>query len=288
MSRFSGLPEPIRTSEPENGTRIAKIRAAASGASGSAGRRFDELLTKRASAQTTAASREATAVQTQTPAPVAKLSPVPAPKPAASAPAPKREQWRVPAEIAAKGASAELGYRVLFEAVSDQLARMSTIPAAKGRIGSLIEMVASGASDAEVRAGLAEMPTDKQRQISATWDAAIASVCADRGSALSGDDETDGPQPRDAARQRMIAVASDDLFIGNEAKALNLLTKEGLYGLGAADMLDVLALSTGSDRTAEAVWDRAHAAVFGTAHAPKSDPHGWQAIHADIRERRSA
>lgn len=286
MSRFSGLPEPIRTSEPENGSRIARIRAAASGASGSAGRRFDELLTKRASAQTTAAGREATAVQSKTPAPVAKLSPVPAPKPAASAPAPKREQWRVPAEIAAKGASAEVGYRVLFEAVNNQLARMSTIPAAKGRIGSLIEMVASGASDAEIRAGLADMPTDKQRQISATWDAAIASVCADRGSALSGDDETDGPQPRDAARQRMIAVAGDDLFIGNEAKALNLLTEEGLYDLGAADMLDVLALSTGSDRTAEAVWDRAHAAVFGTANTPKSDPHGWQAIHAEIRERR--
>lgn len=286
MSRFSGLPEPIRTSEPENGSRIARIRAAASGASGSAGRRFDELLTKRAHAQTAAPHREATAVQSQTPAPVAKSAPAPAPKPAASAPAPTREPWKVPAEVTAQGANAELAYRTVFEAVTDQLARMSTIPAAKGRIGSLIEMVASGASDAEIRAGLAEMPTDKQRQISATWDAAIASVCADRGSALSSDAEADGPQPRDAARQRMIAVASDDLFIGNEAKALNLLTKEGLCNLGAADMLDVLALSTGSGRTAEAVWDRAHAAVFGTAHAPKSDPHGWQAIHADIRERR--
>jgi hypothetical protein len=217
---------------------------------------------------------------------VAKSAPVPAPKPAASAPAPKREPWKVPAEVTAQGANAELAYRTVFEAVSDQLARMSTIPTARGRVGSLIEMVASGASDAEIRAGLAEMPTDKQRQISATWNAAIASVCADRGSALSGDDETDGPQPRDAARQRMIAVANDDLFIGNEAKALNLLTKEGLYNLGAADMLDVLALSTGSDRTAEAVWDRAHAAVLGTANTPKSDPHGWQAIHAEIRERR--
>ena len=269
MSRFSGLPEPVRASEPENGSRVAAIRFAALRKSGSA-------------------PRNANVQPAPTPTPTAKLSPVVTAKPAASAPAPKREPWKVPPEIAAQGTNAELAYRTVFEAVSDQLARMSTIPAAKGRIGSLIEMVASGASDAEVRAGLAEMPTDKQRQISATWDAAIASVCADRGSALSSDAEADGPQPRDAARQRMIAVASDDLFIGNEAKALNLLTKEGLYNLGAADMLDVLALTTGSDRTAEAVWDRAHAAVFGTANAPKSDPHGWQAIHADIRERRSA
>lgn len=278
MSRLSGIPS---TSAISSGRfaglkdalgygRIDRIRAAARG----------ETFSGRLGTTKGAKAPEPTPKPSPTPAPS------PPPKPAASAPSPKREPWKVPSEVAAQGANAELAYRVTFEAVTSQLGRMSSIPAAKGRIGSLIEMVASGSSDAEIRAGLPEMPTDRQRQISATWDAAIAAVCTDRGSALSSDAEVDGFQPRDAARQRMIAVANDDLFIGNEAKALNLLTKEGLYGLNAADMLDVLALSTGSDRTAGAVWDRAHAAVFGTAHAPKSDPHGWQAIHADIRERR--
>ena len=283
MSRFSGLPEPRRDVEPENGSRAARIRAAVAGTSGSEGRRFDELLHKRSSARLTTASGETAATQPATPTPAAKL---PTSKPVASAPAPKREAWKVPAEITAKGASAEFGYRIAYEAVSDQLGRMSTIPGAKGRVGSLIEMVAFGASDAEIRAGISEMPTDRQRQISATWDGAIAAVWANRGMTLSRNAEANGPQPRDAARQRMIAVANDDLFVGNEAKALGLLTKEGLYGLSAADMLEVLALSTGSDHTAEAVWDRANAAVFGTASASKSDPHGWQAIHAEIRERR--
>lgn len=264
------------TPAAENGTRVARIRAAAEQARGPS-----RLAAHQGNANA-AVRQEAAGSSRKSDRAVAPASPTATTK----APAPKREPWKVPADVVAKGAGAEIGYRITFEAVSEQLARMSKIPAAQGRIGSLIEMVASGSSDADIRRDLAAMPTDRQRQISATWDRAISSVYASRGMALSIEGDANGPQPSDAARQRMIAVANDDLFIGNEAKALTHLTKEGLYGLNAADLLDVLAISTGSDRTAEATWDRAHAAVFGAAASGKSDPHGWHAIHADIRERR--
>ena len=273
--RFAGLQAELAkvsaATRASDANRIALIKSAARGEAV-----VDRLGT----------AKRPSAAAAQPALPVAKLTPVSVTKPAATGPAPKREPWKVPADVAAKGSSAELGYRIAFEAVSDQLARMSRIPAAQSRIGSLIEMVASGSSDADIRRDLAAMPTDRQRQISATWDRAISSVYADRSMFLNSEGDADGPEPRDAARQRMTAVANDDLFIGNEAKALTYLTKEGFYGLRAGDLLDVLAISTGSERTAEATWDRAISAVFGAAASRKSDRHGWAAIHADIRERR--
>lgn len=263
------------TPAAENGTRVARIRAAAEQARG------PSRLAAHQGNTNAAVRQEAAASSRQTDRNVAPATP----KAVAKAAIPNREPWQVPADVAAKGAGAELGYRVSFEAVSEQLARMSKIPAAQGRIGSLIEMVASNSSDADIRRDLAAMPTDRQRKISATWDQAVVAVHADRGMALESEGDADGPRPLDAARQRMVAVAADGLFVGNEAMALTYLTKEGFYGLNAADLLDVLAISTGSDRTAQAMLDRAHAAVAGAPPSSKSDPHGWDAIHDEIQAR---
>lgn len=165
--------------------------------------------------------------------------------------------WQVPAEIAARGEGKAEGYRMSFELVSDQLRRAAALPAAKGRVASVIEMVAAGADDAEIKSSIASRPTDRERAATRMWERAIKSTC---GSIVAGDPSVDQPEPRGAARQRMLAVATDPAFVGNEAHALMFLTRSAAYAMSADDIIDMIGGDRGSDRGAKA-WDRAIAAV---------------------------
>src|SRR5690606_19739252 len=159
----------------------------------------------------------------------------PSPKPLAKAPAAMQPvgradrvetpAWKVPASISAKGAGAEESYRLVFEAVTDQLARLAKIRAAEGRVGSLLRMIAGGGSDAEILAALPSAPTDRQTAIAVMWDCAVDAVCGDRLSPPASATAPEDPEPKDAARKRMLAVANSSVFVGNEATALNLLTR---------------------------------------------------------------
>ena len=198
--------------------------------------------------------------------------------PQAAAPAPPKaadpsqlKSWPVPEHVQAKGSAAVEGYRLVYSSVTDQLARMSKIDAANGRIASLIDMVASGASDAEIRARLPEARTDRDRQISAMWNRAIAAVFRNEQAARETVTSTGAPAPRDDARRRMVAVASDPLFLGNEVAALKLLTMHSCQGVSAAGMIDALAMMTGTDRSAAALWDQAIASVFGANQTSRGD-----------------
>lgn len=157
--------------------------------------------------------------------------------------------WPVPAEIAAQGAVKAEGYRITFTAVTDQLRRMSMIPAARGRAGSLIRMVAAGASDNEIRSNLELKPTDSQIATSTIWDRAIVAVC---GSIVKDGSGSKLPAPRDAARQRMLAVAAHPYFAGNEAKALTHLTSRALMPVGAQGIVKLVAMTNGERRSVEA------------------------------------
>lgn len=243
MARFAQLPAALAELSAQNGQRIGRIRAAARG----------EKYAARLA--TTKVEQVASTVAT-TPAP--KPSPIASSTPAKSTP-PKPEQWTVPAEIAAKGPAASHGYRIVFGAVTDQLARMSNLPAARGRTGSLMRLVAARMSDAEIKAQLPNEPTDRQRQISAMWDDAVMSVCGTRDSKAGAPplidpwdraiENTYGAEaiagketkPTDDARARILAVASSPAFIGREGIALKMLTKPTMLGLSAEDAVDVLA-----------------------------------------------
>lgn len=157
--------------------------------------------------------------------------------------------WQVPAEIAAQGKIKVEGYRLAFEATTDQLRRMSIIPAAKGRTGSLIAMIAAGASDNEIRSHLATKPTDSQLASSAMWNRAIVAVC---GSLAPSAQVADQPAPREAARARMQAVASHTYFLGNERKGLSLLTSRALMPVSARGILKLIAMQNGESRSIDA------------------------------------
>ena len=231
--RFSGLHDTLRAmSRPVSGERIAAMKRGG----------------------TTAAP--APAVSTRTAAAE--------PKPVAPAKAKAAEQqiapWPVPSEVAAQGEAKAEVYRTTFELVTDQLRRVAALPAAKGRIASVIEMVAAGADDAEIRAKIGDRSTDNQRAATRMWERAIKATC---GSIVAREPADTSPEPRGAARQRMLAVARDPAFIGNEAVALTLLKALAAFGLSAEDIVDVLATNNGSDASTKA-WDRAIARVFPT------------------------
>lgn len=241
--RFAGLQDTLRAmSRPINGERIAAIRAAAKGG-------------------TTSPS----------PAPdVATRTAAAAPKPVAAAKPKAAEQqiapWPVPSEIAAQGEAKAEGYRLAFEATTDQLRRMSRTRAARGRVGSLIAMVAAGASDQEIQSNLGTKQTDGQLAASAMWDRAIVRVC---GSLAPGARAAEQQAPREAARARMLAVASHPYFHGNEQKALRYLTKDALMPVSAHGIMNLVAMQNGERRSIEAwagdlhpAWARAIAAVF--------------------------
>lgn len=193
------------------------------------------------------------------PAPTPTVAPrTAAAEPKRAAPA-KREAapWQVPSEVAAQGETKAQVYRTSFELVSDQLRRTSAMPAARCRIAAAIEMVAAGASDAEIRSSIGNHPTDQQRAATRTWERAIKSTC---GSIVAGPPAVSQPQPRGAARQRMLAVATDPAFNGNEGQALALLTAPAAYGMSADDIIAIIGGDRGLDRGAK-VWDAAIAAV---------------------------
>lgn len=234
--RFGNLRTALKEmSRPVHGERIAAILNAAKGG--------------------TTSPSPAPAVATRTAAA--------APKPAVPAKAKAAEQpiaapWPVPSEVAAQGEAKAEVYRTTFELVTDQLRRVAALPAAKGRIASVIEMVAAGADDAEIRAKIGDRSTDNQRAATQMWERAIKATC---GSIVAREPADTSPEPRGAARQRMLAVARDPAFIGNEAVALTLLTSPSAFGLSAEDIVDVLATNNGSDASTKA-WDRAIARVF--------------------------
>lgn len=246
--RFAGLQDTLRAmSRPVSGERIAAIRAAAKGG--------------------TTSPSPAPAVATRTAA--AEPKPVAAAKPKAlerqTAEADDRA-WQVPPEIAAQGTIRAEGYRLAFEATTDQLRRMSRTRAGRGRVGSLIAMVAAGASDREIQSNLGTKQTDGQLAASAMWDRAIVRVC---GSLAPGARAAEQQAPREAARARMLAVASHPYFHGNEQKALRYLTSDALMPVSAHGIMNLVAMQNGERRSIEAwagdlhpAWARAIAAVF--------------------------
>lgn len=236
--RFAGLQAQLRKmSQPISGERIAAIkRGSASSAP--------------APTVATVAPRSA-AAETKRAAPA---KPKAAKQPTAAA---DNRAWQVPAEVAAEGEAKAAAFRMGFEATTDKLRRAAALPAAKGRIASVIDMVAAGADDTEIKSSIASRPTDRERAATRTWERAIKSTC---GSIVAGDPGVDQPEPRGAARQRMLAVTTDPAFVGNEAQALTLLTAPAAYGMTADDIIDLLGGNRGSNRGAKA-WDRAIAAV---------------------------
>lgn len=288
MSRFSGLPEPR--------SRISAIRDVTATGNGAAGaRRFDDLLARGASlgsstrlaahraekvgepviARTSSAKAETSAVK-----PAA--NPVVAAKsgPTVAAALVKREPWKVPADVEAKGATAAAGYRVVFEAVSDQLGRMAKLPAAEGRVGSVIHMVAGRLSDAEIKSKVERQLSDRDRASDAMWERARARS----GSPSPAPKASAAPaeRPLDGARARMLAIASSEHFVGRETTAIAMLTNPVLYGVSAECIVDLMteypanarsAQSTTTSRS-DAVWDRARASIDGgsTASTTASKP----------------
>lgn len=241
--RFAGLQDTLRAmSRPASGARIAAIRAAAKGG------------TTSPSPAPAAATRTAAA----------------APKPAVPAKAKAAEQqiapWPVPSEVAAQGEAKAEDYRLAFKATTDQLRRMSRTSAARGRVGSLIAMVAASASDQEIQSNLGTKQTDGQLAASAMWDRAIVRVC---GSLAPGARAAEQQAPREAARARMLAVASHPYFHGNEQKALRYLTSDALMPVSAHGIMNLVAMQNGERRSIDAwagdlhpAWARAIAAVF--------------------------
>lgn len=242
--RFAGLQAALKEmSRPVHGERIAAILNAAKGG--------------------TTSPSPAPAVATRTAAA--------APKPAVPAKAKAAEQpiaapWPVPSEVAAQGEAKAEVYRLAFKATTDQLRRMSRTHAARGRVGSLIAMVAAGASDQEIQSNLGTKQTDGQLAASAMWDRAIVRVC---GSLAPGARAAEQQAPREAARARMLAVASHPYFHGNEQKALGYLTSHALMPVSADGIMNLVAMQNGERRSIDAwagdvhpAWARAIAAVF--------------------------
>lgn len=233
--RFAGLQAALKEmSRPVSGERIAAIKRgdASPAPAPTVAPRAAAAETKLAAPAKTKAAKQPTAVA-------------------------DNRAWQVPAEIAARGEAKAAAFRMGFEATTDKLRRAAALPAAKGRIASVIEMVAAGADDAEIKSSIASRPTDRERAATRTWERAIKSTC---GFIVAGDPGVDQPEPRGAARKRMLAVATDPAFVGNEAQALMFLTRSAAYAMSADDIIDMIGGNRGSNRGAKA-WDRAIAAV---------------------------
>lgn len=252
MSRFSGLPDPLPRGHTNRSTRFDNIRERLVAAVKASPHSHANMEARYAGIDNNAAA----AIASVKTAPDARTTPsaIAGRKPtrrteAAPTAAAEDTAWPVPAEIAAQGVVKAEGYRITFTAVTDQLRRMSMIPAARGRAGSLIRMVAAGASDNEIRSNLELKPTDSQIATSAIWDRAIVAVC---GSIVKDGSGSELPAPRDAARQRMLAVAAHPYFAGNEAKALTHLTSRALMTVGAQGIVKLVAMTNGERRSVEA------------------------------------
>ena len=195
MSRFSGLPEPRQNSEPENRTRIARIRAATAG--GSHGRRFDELLSKGSSSRlaahqqskgTVVGSASARRLAADPPKSMHAAKPVSAaPKATAASTKPKPEII-IPADVAALGSVAVAAYKVGYARTVARLAQLSKHPAVAGRSAEAISLVKQGMSNAEI---IAHLTKDQRAQAAdAVWTKAIAAVYGNKQSTSEATSET--------------------------------------------------------------------------------------------------
>lgn len=118
----------------------------------------------------------------------AKPAPTPAPKPAAVKPNPAPQTVaeiartvKVPDDVKAKGPAYATAWAEAFvqenQRLGRQIRRLRDHPAAVGRAGALLELIAAGKSDEEIKAQLPYQASDKQRRIDATWERAIIAVC---------------------------------------------------------------------------------------------------------------
>lgn len=155
--RFAGLQAALaEMSRPVSGERIAAMKRGG---------------TPPAPAPTVA-PRAATADPEQVAPPQTK-----APKqPTAAAAPPKPAPMAVPAHVEARGEVYANAYRAAFALSASRLRRLGDMPAAKGRVGAMMTMIAEGMTDEEIAGKLPSAKTDRQTAIDSTWDRAIAQV----------------------------------------------------------------------------------------------------------------
>lgn len=164
MSRFSGLPEPRRDSDPENGTRIARIRAVARGETPS-GRLGS---TRQSAAQATATAAKAAASI--------------APKPAASATPPRPARKLERTEVVA------LAFRndPKIQGMQDIALHMLDDPDMKGLSGEAVVRCLTGIDANKYRAAMAEEERKARvARADAVWDRARASIDGNRPTAAA-------------------------------------------------------------------------------------------------------
>lgn len=155
--RFAGLQAALKEmSRPVSGKRIAAMKRGG---------------TSPAPAPT-AAPRAATAEPEQATPPQTSA----AKQPSAAAAPPKPAPMAVPAHVEARGEVYANAYREAFALSASRLRRLGDMPAAKGRVGAMMTMIAEGMTDEQIAAKLPSAKTDRQAAIDSTWDRAIAQV----------------------------------------------------------------------------------------------------------------
>lgn len=155
--RFADLQAALKEmSRPVSGERIAAIKRgdASPAPAPTVAPRAAAAETKLAAPAKTKAAKQPTAAATPTkPAPMA-----------------------VPAHVEARGEVYANAYREAFALSASRLRRLGDMPAAKGRVGAMMTMIAEGMTDEQIAAKLPSAKTDRQAAIDATWDGAIAQV----------------------------------------------------------------------------------------------------------------
>ena len=155
--RFAGLQAALKEmSRPVSGERIAAIKRgdASPSPAPTVAPRTAAAETKQAAPAKAKATMQAT---------VAAAPPKPAP-------------MAVPAHVEARGEAYADGYREAVASSAARLRRLGDMPAAKGRIGALMTMIAEGMPDEQIVAKLPNAKTDREAAIDSIWDRAIAQV----------------------------------------------------------------------------------------------------------------
>ncbi len=175
----------------------------------------------------------------------ARPAPLTAPVRSASnaASAPKPKLMEVPAHVAAKGPIYAQAYREGFARAQDQMARISSTDAIKGRYGSAMMLCTEDLTDAELLSRLARAPTDRQRAADAVWTRAYAKIAEEKGINTTA--------AKILVAQRGISPVS--------AKAQTILANQRAHGGGRSDR----------DAKADSVWDRAYASI---SQEPATNP----------------
>ena len=155
--RFAGLQAALaEMSRPVSGERIAAMKRGG----------------PTAASAPTVAPRAATAEPEQATPPQTNA----AKQPSAAAAPPKPAPMAVPAHVEARGEVYANAYREAFALSASRLRRLGDMPAAKGRVGAMMTMIAEGMTDEQIAAKLPSAKTDRQTAIDSTWDRAIAQV----------------------------------------------------------------------------------------------------------------